>query len=122
MAQKKTAKEQEPVEEPAHDETMHSGLLELSRKILLASIGAAVVAEEEITGFVNKLVERGEVAEKDARKMVREVLERRQKVERERKIEVEHDRPPALATKADIAALNARLNELAQQIKAMKKD
>lgn len=53
--------------------------LEALHKVLLASIGAVALAQEEIEDFVNKLVERGEVAEKDGRKLVREVMDRRKK-------------------------------------------
>lgn len=61
------------------------GFAELSRKILLAGIGAAALAQEEIERFVNRLVEKGELAEKDARKMIQEIMEKREKLEQERR-------------------------------------
>jgi hypothetical protein len=42
---------------------------ELSRKVLLAGVGAAVLAQDEISDFVDRLVERGEIAEQDARNL-----------------------------------------------------
>jgi polyhydroxyalkanoate synthesis regulator phasin len=53
--------------------------LEISRKVLLASFGAVALAQDEIEDFVNRLVERGEIAERDARKLLREVTEKRRK-------------------------------------------
>ena len=92
---------------------------DLSRKILLAAIGAAAVASDEISGYVAKLAERGEIAENDARKLIREVLEQREKLEEEQK--VEQDRSPAAPDKAQIDALNARIAELSKRIEELKK-
>jgi len=103
-------------------EEVKSGILDISRKILLAAIGAAVVAEEEITGFVSRLVERGEIAEQDARKLIKEVIERREKLVREKIDEARRIRPVTVATKADVEALNARIAELAQKIEEIKKE
>jgi polyhydroxyalkanoate synthesis regulator phasin len=109
-----TESKSEPVDE------VRASLLDLSRRIMLAAVGAVVVAEEELGAFVDKLVERGELAEKDARKMMQEVLDRREKMEREHKAEKERNRPPAAATKADIAAINAKIAELTRQVDAIK--
>ena len=49
-----------------HDETTEeqtgNPMVAVARKILLASIGAVSLAQEEIENFVNHLVERGEPA------------------------------------------------------------
>ena len=63
-----TEKEQEVVE------AERSSLLEMSRKVLLAGVGAVALAQDEIEEFVNKLVERGEIAEKDGRKLIRDLI------------------------------------------------
>src|SRR5689334_19341219 len=39
------------------------------RKLLLAGIGAVALSRDETESFVNKLVERGEIAQKDAEKL-----------------------------------------------------
>jgi polyhydroxyalkanoate synthesis regulator phasin len=96
------------------------GLYELSRKVLLAGVGAAVLAQEELDRFVDRLVEHGELAEKDARKLVREVLDRREKMEKERQLERERIRASRV-TKADVEAMTARINELQKQIEELKK-
>jgi polyhydroxyalkanoate synthesis regulator phasin len=92
---------------------------ELSRKVLLAAIGAAAVASDEISVFVAKLAERGEIAENDARKLIRDVLAQRQKLEEEQK--AEEVRGTAAADKAQIDALNARIAELSKRIEELKK-
>jgi polyhydroxyalkanoate synthesis regulator phasin len=92
---------------------------ELSRKILLAAIGAAAVASDEISGYVAKLAERGEIAENDARKLIREVLAQREKLEEEQKVEPVPS--TAAPDKAQIDALNARIGELSKRIEELKK-
>src|SRR4051812_14566433 len=52
---------------------------ELLRKVALASVGAVVLAQEEIEEFVRRLVEKGEIAEKDGRTLVRDLLEKRRR-------------------------------------------
>jgi polyhydroxyalkanoate synthesis regulator phasin len=95
-------------------------LYETTRTILLAGIGAVTLAQEEVNNFVNRLVERGELAEGDARKLVREVMERREKLEQERRMHAAEARHPAAATRADIEALNARIAELTRQIEELR--
>ena len=70
-----TEQESEIVENNAADEggTLLDGL----RRVLMAGIGVAVLAQEEIEDFVTRLVDRGEIAENDGRSLVSDVLERR---------------------------------------------
>jgi poly(hydroxyalkanoate) granule-associated protein len=51
--------------------------VEATRKVLLASVGAVALAQDEAEDFVNKLIERGQIAEKDGRKMLRDLMERK---------------------------------------------
>lgn len=99
-----------------------SAFYDVSRKVLLAAIGAAVIAQDEIEGFVGRLVERGEMAEKDARKLVQEVLDRREKLEKERQASREQSKSGAAATRADVEALSARITELNKKIEELKKE
>jgi polyhydroxyalkanoate synthesis regulator phasin len=103
-------------EEPESSKT--SSFYELSRKILLASVGAAVIAQDEVSSFVDKLSERGEIVEKDARRLVKEVMDRREKMERERKTQAQSERSAAV-TRADIDALNNRIAELSKKLDEM---
>ena len=49
------------------------------RQILLGAVGAVVVAQEEIENFIAKLVKRGEMAEKDGKKLLNDILSRQKK-------------------------------------------
>jgi len=102
------------------EETVRESIYDLSRKVLLAAVGAAAIAQDEIDGFVNHMAERGELAEKDARSLMKEILERREKVIRERRAGFSRHHPAA-ATKADVDALTAKIAELSQQIEELKK-
>ena len=50
--------------------------IELLRKMLLAGVGAVAMSRDETEQFVSKLVERGELAQKDAEKLLRDVQSR----------------------------------------------
>jgi len=47
--------------------------------VLLAAIGAVALSKEEIEAIVNRLVEKGEIAEADGRELISDLLERRRK-------------------------------------------
>jgi polyhydroxyalkanoate synthesis regulator phasin len=112
--------ETEEVVDEKKEETISDSIYELSRKILLAAVGAAAIAQDEIDGFVTHLSERGELAEKDARSLMKEVLDRRNKVIRERRAEFNRHHPTA-ATKADVDILTTKIAELSKQIEELKK-
>jgi polyhydroxyalkanoate synthesis regulator phasin len=101
-------------------DTMSDSVYELSRKILLAAVGAAAIAQDEIDGFVTHLAERGELAEKESRSLMKEIMDRRNKVIREHRSEFNRHHPNA-ATKADVDALTAKIAELSKQIEELKK-
>ena len=50
--------------------------VELLRKMLLAGVGAVAMSRDETEQLVAKLVERGELAQKDAEKLLRDVQSR----------------------------------------------
>jgi len=103
--------------------TVRGSLYETTRLVLLAGVGAISLAQDEINNFLDRLVERGEMAEADARKLVREVMERRERLEKERRQQVAEAKKatrPIPATRADIDALNARIAELTQQIEELR--
>ncbi len=108
--------EQSPADEPVKRTVFY----DLSRKVMLAAIGAAAIASDEISSYVTRLAERGEIAEGDARKLIREVLERRQKLEEEQKTERERQR--SAASRAEVDALNARIAELNRKIDELKRN
>ncbi len=51
-------------------------LNEILRRLMLAGIGAVALTRDEIETFINRLVERGELAQKDGEKLMNEVKER----------------------------------------------
>lgn len=51
-------------------------IFEVVRKLILAGIGAFALSREEAEAFLNRLVERGELAQKDAQKLFEEAAER----------------------------------------------
>lgn len=97
-----------------------SPLLDAVRRVLLASIGAVALAADEIEDFVNKLVERGEIAEKDGRKLVKDVLERRKEMSPiEQKLDQQMDRFLTrlnIPTRDDVESLSARIADLSKKI------
>jgi poly(hydroxyalkanoate) granule-associated protein len=123
MATKTTPK---PIEEepPAREEQNY--LLEGARKVLLAGIGAAALAQDEIKDFVERLIERGGIAEKDGRKLINEVMDRRkkqaQKAEDEvtKRVEEVMDRMK-VPSKADLDALGEKITALSKKIDELKK-
>lgn len=57
-----------------------SPLLGAAHRVLLAGIGAVALAQDEIEDFINRLVERGQIAESDGKKLLKEILEKRKAV------------------------------------------
>ncbi len=51
-------------------------LNEILRRLMLAGIGAVALTRDEVESFINRLVERGELAQKDGEKLMNEVKER----------------------------------------------
>lgn len=104
--------------------------LDTARKVLLASIGAVALAQEEVEEFVNRLVERGELAEKDGRKLIKDVMERRKEKAREARREIRDDfderieemlKRMNVPTKSDIEALSRKVNGLSKKVDELKK-
>jgi poly(hydroxyalkanoate) granule-associated protein len=110
---------EEPTEETA--EAKRNPLVEATRSVLLAGAGAVTLAQDEAEKFVNRLVERGEMAERDGRKLLDDLKDRRrcntQKAEEEldRRVENLLNRLN-VPTKVDIDALSAKINELTKKI------
>jgi polyhydroxyalkanoate synthesis regulator phasin len=110
-------------EAPAEGE---KGLTELLRKALLATLGAAVIAQEEIEALINKLVERGEIAEKDGKKLVNEMMDKRKSKSHAVEEEVNKNIKDVLErmnipTKSDIDSLGQKISALSKKIDDLKK-
>jgi poly(hydroxyalkanoate) granule-associated protein len=119
-----TKPKEEVVEEPK-DKSQHQ-MMELLRRLFLASIGAAVIAQEEIETLVNKLVERGEIAEKDGKTLIHEMMDKRKTKTADVTGEINKNVENVLTrmnipTKADVEALGQKINALSKKVDDLKK-
>lgn len=101
-------------------------LTELLRKVFLATLGAAVIAQEEIETLVNKLVDRGEIAEKDGKKLVNEMMDKRKSKTHQVEEEFNKNLKDVLErmnipTKSDIDSLGQKIAGLSKKIDDLKK-
>jgi poly(hydroxyalkanoate) granule-associated protein len=120
------SKKEPPTNDNGNEEARRMPIFEAARKVLLASIGAAALAQEELEDFINKLVDQGEIAEKEGRKLVREMREKRkdrfQTVEDRMSQRMEETlRDMNVPTKQDIEALNAKISTLSKKIDDLQK-
>lgn len=102
-------------------------LYEATRRMLLASIGAIALAQDEIESFINKLVERGELADQEGFKLVKEIKAKREKKIKKMEDELTQRLDAALArmnmpTKADVDALSEKIAALNKKIDELKKE
>jgi poly(hydroxyalkanoate) granule-associated protein len=116
----------EVVVEEMPDEAERKPFLQTTRKVLLAAIGAMALAQEELEAFVNKLVERGEIAEHDGKKLVGEMMERRKKETKKAEDEMDKRLTVLLErmnvpTKGDIDALSTKITALTKKVDELKK-
>lgn len=124
MAAEKEEKKIEVSEEEVVVE--EASILESLRRVLLASVGVVALTIEEMGELVDKLVERGEIAEQEGKKLVNEIKEKRQKktIEAEdvastrmREMMERMDIP----TKSDIDDLSAKIATLSKKVDELKK-
>jgi poly(hydroxyalkanoate) granule-associated protein len=117
-------KVEEVVEEPK-DKSQHQ-MMEMVRRLFLATIGAAVIAQEEIEMLVNRLVERGEIAEKDGKKLINEMMAKRKSQTKDVGDEISKNIEDVLnrmsiPSKSDVDALSQKITGLSKKIDELKK-
>ena len=128
--------EVEVVVEEAKEEPEQTPLLDATHKVFLASIGAMALAQEAMVDCVTKLVERGEIVEREGGKLVRERMERRRHQVRkvvkrgEKEGEEAQDELDThieellnrmnVPTKKDIDALSAKITALTKKVDELK--
>jgi polyhydroxyalkanoate synthesis regulator phasin len=117
---KKNGKVTEPVAHEAVAEEERNSLYTAARRVLLATVGGWALAWDEIEDFVNRLVERGEIAEHDARKLLNEMAEKRKHDNLEARMEEVLNRMD-VPSKSDIHALSAKIAALTQKVEELKK-
>lgn len=107
------------VTEKSAEISEHQSWLELARKVLLASVGAVVLAQEEVEAFVNKLMERGQIAENEGRSLLKDVLEKRKSVNRslepDRRLDAMLKRMN-VPSQSDIEVLSHKINNLSEKL------
>jgi poly(hydroxyalkanoate) granule-associated protein len=114
------------VEVPTNGKEEAKPFVEALHKVLLASIGAVALAQEEIEDFVNKLIERGEIAEKDGRKVMNDVMARRKKDAQKAEDQMNKRVEDILGrmnvpTKSDIDTLSEKVTALSKKMDDLKK-
>lgn len=104
-----------------------SDLAALTRRVLLAGVGAAALAYDEARAFVDRLVERGAMAEEQGRALLQEVAEKRKgQIEAARgRVKARLDRTLGVLdvpTRGDLEALQQRLDRLTERLEALLKE
>ena len=98
------------------------------KKLIHAGMGAVAVAQDEVESFINKMVDRGELAEKDGRKWIKEFLEKSKKQTKETVQGIEETSLDGLEkildkfnipTKQDFEQLSARVDKLTTQLQEL---
>jgi polyhydroxyalkanoate synthesis regulator phasin len=121
------AKKVEVVVEATGEEAERGPLYDVTRKVVLASIGAVALAQEELEQFISKLVERGEIAERDGKKLVSEAMDKRKQETKKAESELDKRMEELLArmnvpSKSDIDALSAKITALTKKVDELKKE
>ncbi len=98
-------------------------LLEPLRKMLLASVGAMALATDEAEELISRLVEKGQMAQEEGRKLAQEMMAKsRERMESalDARIEKALERLN-VPTKAEIESLSASIDELSKKIDKLAK-
>ena len=96
-------------------------LQEAMHRMMLATVGTVGLVQDEVEHFVNKAVERGEIAEKEARKTVHDVTEKRKGAEKDIDKRFEDMLVRLnIPTKTDLTALNDKISDLTKKVEALK--
>jgi poly(hydroxyalkanoate) granule-associated protein len=116
------AEKQEPeVVEVSEEEVVveEASILDSLRRVLLASVGVVALTIEEIGELVDKLVERGEIAEQEGKKLIIEIKEKRRKKTDEAE-DVASSRMREMMDKMDIPT-KSDINDLSKKIATLSK-
>ena len=116
------------VEEKVTEEASNP-FVEGVRRVLLAGVGAVSLAQDEAEKFVHKLIEKGEIAEKDGRSLLKDLAENRKQRTKESSQRVSDELEKRMEsllnrmnipTKTDIEQLSKKVAELTKKIDALK--
>lgn len=117
--------EEVEVTEELLEENGQNPMLDMARKLLLASIGAVAITQEEAEKLVRKLIDRGQIAEKDGRKLINDLMEKRRRKAEEISTEAETTYESRMEeilarmnipSKSDIDALSRKITALSEKV------
>jgi polyhydroxyalkanoate synthesis regulator phasin len=105
----------------SHGRAAAQSMADLTRTVLMSGVGMAGLALDEAKAFLDKLVERGEIAEKDARKLMADLTQRSKDQAEQALADTERQVIDALGrlgvpSKNDVAELNAKVSLLATKL------
>ncbi|MCX7791882.1 MAG: phasin family protein [Chloroflexaceae bacterium] len=124
------------IEEAAPPAEQPMMVFDVMRKLLLAGVGAVALTRDEVEAFLNRLVERGEIAQKDAQRLLDETMAKFRNVGQSRvaqaesqvssiSVQVENNLEQFLnrlniPSKRDIDELSAKIAELAARVEELR--
>jgi poly(hydroxyalkanoate) granule-associated protein len=100
------------------------------RRLMLAAVGAVAMTRDEMEQFVTRLVDRGEIAERDAKSLVSDVMSRRKRDvesaadEAEARVETRLEQVlnrMNIPSKRDIDELSDKIAQLSARVEELKK-
>jgi poly(hydroxyalkanoate) granule-associated protein len=99
---------------------------DMLQKVLFAGIGAAALTRDEVEAFVNRMVQRGDIAESEAEAVVEDVMATSKKQAARLDAEVDKRVKAALKqsdvpTTADVEDLNAKIAALQRKVEELSK-
>ncbi len=102
-------------------------LFDITRKVMLASIGAMAIAQDELEDFIQRLVERGEIEEKEGTSLIHELkTKQKQKIDKgEEEIQKRVNqllKHVDIPTKSDLETLNQKISNLSKKIDDLKRE
>ncbi len=122
--------------EVVEEETGSNPFVSTVHRVLMAGVGAVALAQEEVEDFVSKLVDRGELAEKDGRKLITDLSDKRKdaqtRVQETAQSRVQETADAAdrrmekllsrmnVPTKSDIAELSEKIALLSEKVDALR--
>lgn len=102
-------------------------LFDITRKVMLASIGAMAITQDELEDFIQRLVERGEIEEKEGTSLIHELkTKQKQKIDKgEEEIQKRVNqllKHVDIPTKSDLETLNQKISNLSKKIDDLKRE
>ena len=118
------ASARKPIEEGASGE--RGAFYAAARRVLLAGVGAVALAQDELEDFVAKLVDRGELAEKEGKSLLGEMRQKRKAAGQRVEVSLERQLDEALAklnvpTKSDVDRLTESVAKLSEKVDELAK-